>query len=250
MVPACDWDKYSMMTEFKIHFKKAGEDFTERLIECIDIKDNNDTVTELMYRHLFISFLSLFGIRCQFSDCLSTKSMKINGQTVSGKPDVIVRSLKFDTAKRDPIVDWKTLVICEVKKDFKREEVKAPKKRRYSKARNLLPPLPEDVIGQHGAELLLYYPTSVKDNHIIGMIVEKTLITLAGLSLTKHQYDQMMDGKLTDYDIIYGPKLFVTQPYDYLVWEDRKQLTKALITLGFLQNHERSEFLLEKMPVT
>lgn len=229
-------DDDKIMTDFKNMYQTAGEEFTDRLFYCIDNKDEGEIITEHMFQHLFVGFLQLFGIRCHYVPFFPTKaSMDIDGRVVTGEADVSIKQFSYNRKEQGSVMDWKTLLVCEVTKQLRRNEEPPSKRTRTSSHDDILL-ISDKLLGQHGAELLLNYPSSVNKDHILGLIVEQTHITFVVLSITEKQYQQLIDGYIK-YDTENGPKMLLSKSYDYLILSDRKCLTKAFLTIGYLQRY-------------
>ncbi|XP_033758822.1 uncharacterized protein LOC117341097 [Pecten maximus] len=212
-------------------FQESGLSFAMWLRHCIYQRDVCEVkVSEFMFQHLFVLFLQMFGVKCTFVPGIPKKTMTVRDQSVSGIPDILA-SVYLNEKKT---LDSKTLFVGEVKRNYDGRSYEPQSKRLRSAVKERPDPMPDTLLGQHGAELLLYYPTSLSDKAIIGMIVEETHVSFTSLTCTGDQYKSLLNGSLKK-DTKSGPELVFTRPYDYMVQKDRDDLIEPLLRLGLIQ---------------
>lgn len=69
-------------------------------------------------------------------------------------------------------------------KDTLRLDEEPPTKRAKTCSHDDKPAIPDNSLGQLGANLLLYYPSSVSEDNILGLIVEQTHVSFKCLRCT------------------------------------------------------------------
>ncbi|XP_062600143.1 uncharacterized protein LOC134261757 [Saccostrea cucullata] len=194
------------------------------------LKGKQPIISEEKYQCLFEQFLEMFGIDVMAEPEVDTESTEIFQRKVSAKADIVCFS------PRD--VKKYTLAICEVKKKcpFTDEETgQSPQKFRRtedSPQRSQSCHLPDGLLAQHVGDLLTYLDKSICKGAILGMTVEKTMVTFTRLSVTDETMEKLQRShgsvKLKEEE---RPVLYYSKPYNYLQLEDRKEIVKALLTL-------------------
>ncbi|XP_062592888.1 uncharacterized protein LOC134254373 [Saccostrea cucullata] len=198
------------------------------------LKEKQPIISEEKYRCLFEQFLQMFGIDVMAHPVIDAESTDISGRKVSAKADIVCFS------PRD--VKKYTLAICEVKKEcpFTDEETgPSPQKFRRtedSPQRSQSCHLPDGLLAQHVGDLLTYLDKSICKGAILGMTVEKTMVTFTRLSVTDETMEKLQRShgslKLKEEE---RPVLYYSKPYNYLLMEDRKEIVKALLTLTVME---------------
>ncbi|XP_062580570.1 uncharacterized protein LOC134242500 [Saccostrea cucullata] len=201
------------------------------------LKGNKPIISEEKYRCLFKQFLQMFGIDVMVEPEIDTESTEIFGKKVSVKADIVCFSPK-DVKKY-------TVAICEVKKEctFMEEEtgVTGPSLQKFrrtedSPQRSQSYHLPDGLLAQHVGDLLTYLDKSICNGAILGMTVEKTMVTFTRLSVADETMEKLQRShasvKLKEEE---RPVLYYSKPYNYLLLEDRKEIVKALLTLTVME---------------
>ncbi|KAK3102595.1 hypothetical protein FSP39_012476 [Pinctada imbricata] len=94
--------------------------------------------------------------------------------------------------------------------------------------------LDDNLIGQHGGELLFLSQNSFRENKVFGIIVQETMVTFTALNIGKKQFENIVSGELF-HKKDQEASLVISKPYDYLKESDREIVSEVLITLGMYQ---------------
>ncbi|XP_062616906.1 uncharacterized protein LOC134278622 [Saccostrea cucullata] len=92
--------------------------------------------------------------------------------------------------------------------------------------------LPEHILGQHGADLILDIDNSVFYPGILGIICLRTKLIFTYLELTEDHINLIQKGTPMGAK---GASIQYTRPYNYWSPEDRKEIYRTLLWLGHLQ---------------
>lgn len=100
--------------------------------------------------------------------------------------------------------------------------------------------LPDGLLAQHVGELLAYLDKSISKDSLLGMTVEKTVVTFTRLivieeTLKKLQRSSRGSVKLKEEE---RPVLYYSKRYNYLLQDDRKEIVKALLTLTVMEKRQ------------
>ncbi|KAK3091797.1 hypothetical protein FSP39_022709 [Pinctada imbricata] len=166
------------------------------------------------------------GINERNGDSLMS-TCKVKGKTVSGMPDV-----RFPCYQNG---DEKTIKIVTM------AEVKHSDAWRGNRDSFHIENLTDDVLGQHGAELLLEYYRSLFRPAVSGLICIGTKLIFTILEIDGMKYGQVqadnVEGMNSKSTILY------TKPYDYMDSRDRNDILNLFFWFGFVQHNAYKSFI-------
>nr|XP_011436776.2 uncharacterized protein LOC105334869 [Crassostrea gigas] len=243
-----EWFPKIKVNELKL-FNENCEEFGYLLFDTIQQLHKSETRSsqlpyEVNYPVLFEKFLKLFELKIKTQPCLPTGNATIFGQEViSSKADILC------TKCDDPS---KILSVCsEVKRSRSDETEYSPVNK---KLRTELPTsatdneeeststrstggLSSDVYAQHVGELLAYYESSVLKRGLLGVIFQKTNISFTFLKIKPASYEKIKRRNpqvVLDPAMDEQPILFYTEQFNFLKYQDRKTIFKALLTMRMM----------------
>nr|XP_022291553.1 uncharacterized protein LOC111102905 [Crassostrea virginica] len=197
-------------------------------------------ISEWKYQCLFEKLLHLFSIYTWTQPFISTKKSQIMGRMVSSKADILC-------CRKDPALQRPILCVCEVKKTLSDEicpELSPPRKKPRNSTQLDTSNLYIDehsLLSQHIGELFVYLDKSARNEGILGITVEKTLVRVTFLKVKEPCLEKIRNMpvnrpgsvKLSDDEL---PVFFYSEQYNFLKQNDRKILFKALLLIRLMQD--------------
>ncbi|KAK3104026.1 hypothetical protein FSP39_023757 [Pinctada imbricata] len=208
-------------------FHVYGESFTERLIDIfIILKSGDKNVSEHRYQALFQSFIGALGLSTFGDPDVIGREILIGDVQVNSVPNIVFPCFGHSDES------MKIMAVCKVKKNFNgHEEFSSAAKRRRVQTVNHLD---DNLIGQHGGELLTHFKMSQNLHGLLGFVVQKTWVTFTYLRFTKKQYEKIVSGDESSKESC--PEIYYSRPYNYLSIGDRNEILGPLLKLGFIQS--------------
>ncbi|XP_062579480.1 uncharacterized protein LOC134241457 [Saccostrea cucullata] len=175
-------------------------------------------VPDITYTQLVMDFLRIFFLFPQLGKSKTTH-MKIGKQEVVSAPD-----LRFEEYPGPQLI---TLLRMSNEVSISCGEPDSISKEDFS-----IQSLPEHILGQHGADLILDIDNSVFYPGILGIICLRTKLIFTYLELTEDHINLIQKGTPMGAK---GASIQYTRPYNYWSPEDRKEIYRTLLWLGHLQ---------------
>ncbi|XP_063426261.1 uncharacterized protein LOC134710037 [Mytilus trossulus] len=213
--------------KFQVH----GELFAQQLI-LMNMAKNKTSLTKSMYGKLFEHFAGLFGLTCINGP--SPCGVQIGDNVVTSSQDIIFPDLVNSDETSE---DMNVIAVCQVTDEFQAVHVSNDVAKpvncgcKKKKSEILVKHLNDNLISQHGGDLLVHKPLS-KYNGILGIIVQKTFVTFVHFRCDQVQFERI---QRKEDDFASKPVIFFSRPYNYLKPDDRNELIEPFLRLGFLQ---------------
>lgn len=143
------------------------------------------------------------------------EELNIKDQTVRGFPDARFIAYPFP----------KVVAVTEVKK-----ETEYRIRGKHDKS-SVLPHVPDNVLGQHGVELLMDKKRSFFDSGVAGFICLGTKVIFTFLEITDDQYEDITNNgeDCSNKDL----KIYYTKHFDFMKTADRNEMMEPLLKLAF-----------------
>lgn len=217
-------------------FETRLEEFNYCLAHVIARRKPNTTISEWKYQTLFKKLLHLFNFYTWSQPFLETEKAMIMGKTVSSKADILC-------CRSDPGINKSIVCICEIKKTCPEEDESDlhPRKklRQFSEQSvSTVTSFERTLLSQHIGELFVYLDQSVRNEGILGITVEKTLVRITFLHVEKSSMEKIQFGnsagsvKLNE---MKRPVFYFSKRFNFLKQEERRVLFKALLLIKMMQ---------------
>ncbi|KAK3108609.1 hypothetical protein FSP39_011827 [Pinctada imbricata] len=188
-------------------------------------------VTEGLYTQLFMQFSLICLLQPEIGECYK-EQMRIKGVLVSSIP-----SIRFPKFSDDLTTEFNRTVAVVTIAEI--EDISYMRERYHmqnSEAFNVHNILPNELLGQHGAELLIETKKSCFRPKVCGMICVGSKVIFTHLDMTS-EHLKAIKGK-EEWNDSFRCIIAYSRPYNFMNACDRREMLEMLFWLGYLQSPE------------
>lgn len=217
---------------------RLGE-FSYCLANIIAQRKPDTRISEWKYQTLFKKALRLFDFYTWSQPFLETEKAMVVGKTVSSKADILC-------CLSDPGIHKSVVCMCEIKEACTEEEGdgkdfhprKRPRRQSGDSSPNVTTSSEKCSLSPHIGELFVYLDQSVRNEGILGITVERTLVRITYLHVEKSSIEKIKrwnSESCIKLDELMRPVFYFSRPFNFLKQEDRRVLFKALLVIKLMQ---------------
>ncbi|XP_064624175.1 uncharacterized protein LOC135485710 isoform X2 [Lineus longissimus] len=222
------------LTMFCLHFLEALDSLIENHV-------NGLPSDEHCFENLFQTFARIFFLELRIA---SKRSMNLFGENVSSIPN-----LRCEVLHGHRLQGGLVITVAEVKPHVKESQPISsynlpsggPSEESFENPDDF--DLPDEVFGQHAAELLVELPYTALTRFgnkecIFGMIIQCTKVRLTCLHMSDEHLQMLQESEPIELNADDKAKIHYSRPYDILNREDRKHLAYILLLFAYLTDND------------
>ncbi|XP_034321178.1 uncharacterized protein [Magallana gigas] len=218
-------------------FETRLDEFSYCLASIVAQRKPNTTLSESKYQTLFKKLLRLFDFYTWSQPFLETEKAMILGKTVSSTADILC-------CLSDPGIEKPVVCMCDIRDACSKvdESVLQPRKRPRchsgDSSSTVTTSSGKCSLSPHIGELFVYLDQSVRNEGILGITVERTLVRITYLHIEKSSMEQIKLGNSTgsiELDELNRPVFYYSKPLNFMKQNDRRVLFKALLFMKLMQ---------------